>query len=775
MSTPHPPRTSRSRPAQATRTAPRTSEWYPAYSPLPPRQETPPRRRRRRRWYARPGFWLGLLFFLAVMVAAAGAAIAYAVSNVPLPSELDTTPTIVLDSQGEELGQLSAQATRADMELAEIPEHTRQAVLAAEDAGFYQHPGVSIPGIVRAAISNVRSGEVRQGGSTISQQYVKTVTGETGQTALRKVREAVVAMKLEREVSKDQILEYYLNTIYFGRGAYGIQAAARAYFDKDVGELTMAESALLAGFIPAPSASDPVDHPARATERYNYVVDQLLAAEWIDQAQASQMLGAEPEVTAQAVPVSRAAPFFMQLVEQELTQRLGVEGAYRGLTVQTTLNRRMQRFASKIFDQHYDQLQEDLQEQFGEDVEVPTGAMVSLDPATGAIRALVGGRSFRRDQYNLAIGGPEHRGRQPGSTFKPFALAAWIDSNKSPESRFEAPATIDFSPEESGTNEGWEVANYGDAGYGTMTLREATWNSVNTVYAQAALEVGPERIAELANDMGVTAKLDANPSIVLGAEEVTPLDLASAYNTLASGGVARAPRTIESVRRDGTLLYEPSDNEQRVLDEDVAWTTVDVLLGVVDQGTGTAAQIGRPVAGKTGTTQNAADAWFAGFTPNLTTVSWMGYRNSNDPMEGSPTGGGFPAELWSDYMREAVEPLPVADFPQPTGEYEIVGEPSPEPSAPAVVEPEPAPEAPDEPETSEPAVEASEPAVLPEEDWNEQLEEARRRVEEDRRRIEEERRRIEDERDRGDSDPQGIDPQGIDPAEDIGDPWSAPQ
>jgi penicillin-binding protein 1A len=674
----------------------RRHEWTPPHEPVRAR------RRRRRPWYRRPGFWLGLLFMVLLVALVAGGAVVYAVASVPLPGELDTSPTVVLDTRGRKVGELYREATRSDVDLDRIPEHTTQAVLAAEDAEFYDHPGVSIPGIARAALRNVRSGEVRQGGSTISQQYIKNVTGNTEQTAMRKAREAVLAMKMEREVSKDQILEWYLNTIYFGRGAYGIQAASRAYFDKAVGKLTPAESALLAGLIPAPSASDPVEHPERAAERYAYVIDQLQAQQWITEAEAAQMRAERPAVTPRARRVSGNAPFFMDMVEQELGERLG-DQAYRGLTVTTTLNLRMQRAAEEVYDRRFDQLGDELRAIAGDDVKVPTGALVSLDPSSGAVRAIVGGRNYNRDQYNLAIGGPQRLGRQPGSTFKPLALAAWIADGRSPDSWFDAPSTITFGSEESGDPNGWEVSNYGGAGYGSMTLREATWSSVNTVYAQVALQVGPDAIARLGERAGIASELEPNPSIVLGAEEVTPLDLAAAYNTLASGGVARRPRTITRVESGSDVLFEPDAEPRRVLPEDVAWTTVDVLRGVIDSGTGVAAQIDRPAAGKTGTTQNAADAWFAGFTPDLTTVTWMGYRNSNQPIAGSPTGGGFPAELWAEYMREALRFTDPHDFPEPSGDYEIFDDAAPEP------EPQ------DEPEPAEPVEEEpSEPAPAPE-------------------------------------------------------------
>lgn len=688
--------------AQPTRTPPRPREWTPAHRPTGVR-------RRRRPWFRRSTFWLGALLVLLLVAVTVAGAVVYAVATVPLPTTLDTSPTVVLDARGEKIGELYAEAQREDVELDRVAEHTRQAVVAAEDAEFYDHPGVSIPGIVRAAVRNVRSGEVRQGGSTISQQYVKTVTGETDQTAMRKAREAVLAMKLEREVSKDQILEWYLNTIYFGRGAYGIQAASRAYFDKRVGKLTVGESALLAGMIPAPSATDPVDNPQRATERYDYVIDQMLSKGWINDQEAQRLRTNQPEVTPRAKRVAGTAPFFMDMVERELADRVG-DQAYRGLTVTTTLNLRVQKAAERIYDRRFDELREELRATAGEDVKVPTGALVSLDPDNGAVRALVGGRNYNRDQYNLAIGGPKRLGRQPGSTFKPLALAAWMADGKSPESRFDAPSTITFGPEDSGDPDGWEVSNYGGSAYGSMTLREATWSSVNTVYAQVAIEVGAGKIASLGERAGITSQLEANPSIVLGAEEVTPLDLASAYNTLASGGVARSPRTISKVERDGEVLFEPRVNERRVLDKDVAWTTVDVLRGVIDQGTGVAAQLDRPAAGKTGTTQNAADAWFAGFTPDLTTVTWMGYRDSNEPMVGAPTGGGFPAELWGEYMREALKFTVPHDFPEPSGDFEIVGETAPAPTT--DVAPAPEEDAPDEPQPAEPAP-APEPSQAP--------------------------------------------------------------
>lgn len=619
----------------------------------------------------------------------------YFFTAVPLPDDIGGRGTVLLDSTGAEIATLQPEASRKDVELRDLPRHVVEAVLAAEDAEFYSHAGISLPGIFRAALVNVTSGKVSQGGSTISQQYVKNVTSDDARTALRKIREAALAVKLEQQFSKDEILQFYMNSVYFGRGAYGIQAAATAYYGKDAVDLSVPEAVQLAGIIPAPSRLDPLDNPDGAERRYRYVLGQLMTADIIDASEAGALAAERPEPMARRSIQFRKAPFFLDVVQRDLAARVGEEQMYRGLEVTTTLNMGVQAAAETA----YNHL---AAEAPGE----ATGALVALDPATGGIRALVGGEDHAGDQLNLAL-----QPRQPGSTFKPFALAAWVEEGKSPESYFPAPAEFEM-PGGRADGTPYLIDNYGGAAYDDMSLRQATWRSVNTVYGQVLEEVGPQPIVDVARRLGIDSRMEADASVVLGSYEVTPLELAEAYNTLATGGIHRAPIAIERVERDGETLFTAPMRANQVVSEQVAWTVTDVLQGVVRNGTGTAADIGRPAAGKTGTTQASGDAWFAGYTPQLTAVVWMGNRDNRAAMPGDPTGGGLPARVWNLFMSRVHDGLQVAGFPEPVGSLQVTRpSPSPEPTTPTCgvgetlsqsglscveVEPEPEPEADDE-------------------------------------------------------------------------------
>ena len=613
----------------------------------------------------------------------------YFFTSVPLPDAIGATPTVILDTNGVEVGTLQAETSREDIDLRKLPDHVTHAVLAAEDASFYEHGGVSLPGIFRAALRNVTAGEISQGGSTISQQYVKNITTDKEKTVLRKVREAALAVKLEQNYSKDQILEFYLNSIYWGRGAYGIEAAAKAYYDKPAHKLSQGQAALLAGIIAAPSAYDPADNPKAAHDRLGYVLDQMVDKGWIDPGKAGSIAAHPPKTRKSKSVVFKRAPYFLQMVKQELERTVAgkdtfsAEEIYQGLVVTTTLDVKMQDKAEDAYD-----------ESFVESGIKPSGALVAVDNATGGIRALVGGKNYAKSQLNLAVG----QGRQPGSTFKPFALAAWIDEGKSPESYFKGPSEIEFSPSEINdklgyqqTNTPWKVSNYESAEYGDLSLKEATWKSVNTVYAQLVLEVDPKDMQKLAEKAGIKTKLDPVPSLVLGTEEVTPVQMTAAYSTFATGGTYRKPHTIEEVRQDGETIFKARrKGDDSAMDERVALNVTDVLRGVITQGTGVAADIGRPAAGKTGTTQSNGDAWFVGYTPQITATVWMGNVKNNNPMEGEYTGGSVPAATWGAFMREAMEGMPVEDFPPPPGGLEVVNpKPTPEPCAKNEVRAEP--------------------------------------------------------------------------------------
>ena len=654
----------------------------------------------KRPWYRRPV--AALLILPIVLLAFAGVTLFfYFFTSVPLPDAIGASPTVILDATGNEVGTLQAETNREDIDLDDLPDHVWHAVLAAEDANFYEHSGVSLPGIFRAALRNVTSGEVSQGGSTISQQYVKNITADKEKTVLRKVREAALAVKLEQNYSKDQILEFYLNSIYWGRGAYGIEAAAKAYYDKPARRLTRAQAAMLAGIIAAPSAYDPVDNAEKANQRYRYVLNQMVDKGWMDSSQAGRLAANPPKTRRSKNVVFRKAPFFLEMVKKELeSDKVGIdpEEVYRGLVVLSTLDVEMQEAAEASYKEHF--IDTNIK---------PSAAMVSIDNETGGIRALVGGKNYAKSQLNLAVG----EGRQPGSTFKPFALAEWINQGKDPDSYFDAPAEIEFSAAEINKKLGreqalepWKVRNYELAEYGELSLREATWKSVNSVYAQLVLDVDPKNMRNMAEAAGVERDLEPVPALVLGTEEVTPLELTEAYSTFANNGVHHDAHTITEVRRQGETIYEAKRKGDEDIDKGVALHVTDVLKGVITSGTGTAAQIGRPAAGKTGTTQSNGDAWFMGYTPQLTTGVWMGNVKNNNPMEGEYTGGSLPAQAWAAYMSEAMEGMPVKDWPAPPDDLEVV-----RPAPPS----EPEPCGPNE-TRAEPSEGASEGVCVPDED-----------------------------------------------------------
>ncbi|HUH06717.1 MAG TPA: penicillin-binding transpeptidase domain-containing protein, partial [Egibacteraceae bacterium] len=445
-----------------------------------------------------------------------------------------------------------------------------------------------------------------------------------------------------------------------------------------------AQAAQIAGIIPAPSAWDPADNPGRAHERYRYVLERMALNSWMDAGEAGRLAADPPATVAKRSVQIKESPFFLAMVERRLSQLIPDDRIYRGLTVTTTLDLGIQRFAESAYREHF------------AGVAAPTtGALVALDPGTGGIRALVGGPDYANDQLNLAEGS----GRQPGSTFKPFALAAWVEMGRSPESYFTAPATHVIPEGDNGAD--YEVHNYGGAGYPELSLREATWRSVNTVYAQVAEQVTPQRIVDIAGRAGIGRDLRPEYSLVLGAQEVTPLGLAGAYNTFASGGVAREPITVLEIREGDRVLHTAQTQGRRAFSEQVAYTVSDVLRGVLTSGTGASADIGRPAAGKTGTTQDYGDAWFAGYTPHLTAVVWMGHRDDRARMEGEPTGGDLPAQLWGSFMATALAGVEPLDFPAPEGGLKVV-RPSPVATPTPVVcaegqTPSPLPTPPDDP------------------------------------------------------------------------------
>ena len=606
--------------------------------------------------------------------------IAYALVDAPNPDEFATkNSTLVLDRRGRTIARLHAESERIDVPAAEIPDVMRKAAIAAEDHDFFRHHGVSLPAIARAAFANITGWGIRQGGSTITQQYVKNAYVGTERSIWRKAKEAIVAIKLERQLSKDEILTDYLNTIYFGRGAYGVEAAARTFFGSTARRLTLGQAALLAGVIRAPEINDPVRHPDRAKSRRDTVLNQMASLRLISEAAAAEAKTEPVDVRAGRAGVSTSGiigAHFVEDIRRLVVEQYGAARVYRGgLVVKTTLDLRLQKYAEsavrKVLDRPSD----------------PQAALVSLDANTGEVLAMVGGRSYSERQFNLATQGR----RQPGSAFKPFVLAAALEDGISIKSRFDAPASITlqtgFKP--------WKVSNYDRRDYGTLDLIEATEFSVNTVYSQLILKVGPKKAAELASKAGITSTLAPVPSLTLGTSEVTPIELAGAYADFANGGMHARPHLIKSIAESGgKVLFRSEIKPEPVLKEPIASTVAYALTQVVEKGTGKKAKLpGRPTAAKTGTTENHVDAWFAGFTRRIVTTVWMGYadgsaRTMQNVRGVAVVGGSFPADIWRAYMEKAVEGTPVEGFGAPTFAGELLNatpspSPSPSPSGPS--------------------------------------------------------------------------------------------
>ncbi len=609
------------------------------------------------------GFLFSVLFLSA----------AYALIDVPRPTDISTArSTIVLDRNNKLIARLHAEADRVDIPFSQMPEHLREAVLAAEDHDFYTHSGVSLPSIVRAAFANVTGLGVRQGGSTITQQFVKNAYVGSERTLWRKFKEAIVSVKIEGQLSKDEILHDYLNTIYLGRGAYGVEAAAQTYFRTNARKLELHESALLASIIKAPETYDPVRNPEGAKQRRDFVLQTMAKLRFITDAQAAEAIAKPVKVRDRALVSAPAAvgAHFVEDVRRILMGQYGADKVYRGgMIVRTTLDLEFQKFAEEAVASVLDRKDD------------PQAALVAVDTQTGGVIAMVGGRTFEENQFNLASQGR----RQAGSAFKPFVLATAVDSEYSVKSRFKAPAKIKletgFVP--------WEVANYDFKNYGQIDLIKATEFSVNTVYAQLILKVGPRAAADMAAQLGITSKLDVVPSLTLGTSGVSPMEMAGAYATFASGGMHAQPHLIRAIQdADKKTIFESEIKLARVVQPKVADTVAYALTQVVKNGTGRSAALGaRPVGGKTGTTEDHVDAWFAGFTRQIATTVWMGFPDGKRKMKDvrgiAVTGGSFPAQIWRAFMERAVEKMPVEGFGKPSFEGEVLNEsptPSPSPS-----------------------------------------------------------------------------------------------
>ncbi|HEX2119453.1 MAG TPA: transglycosylase domain-containing protein, partial [Acidimicrobiales bacterium] len=619
----------------------------------------------------------------------------------PLPAPapgIESRITRIFDVAGDEIGLLRKFDTSIPVKASDIPEVLKQAVVAVEDKRFYSHSGIDPFGALRALWADIRGRQVVQGGSTITQQYVKNVYTSGERTLARKIREAVLASQLDRKETKDEILYRYLSTIYLGGGAYGIGAAAESYFKKPVNELNASESAMLAGLISAPSDFEPRTNPVQAEVNRIFVLDQMLEQNRISPVLHSQAVAEKlffptadkptPDGPATIVhPLelqSASQPYYVDYVRRYLSAKYGDDIVYRGgLRVETALDPKLQTLAEESVKKALSGTSPPLEM-----------ALATVEPGTGFVKALVGGRDFSKSQVNLALGNcPEGyeapydgpvclpgggTGRQPGSAFKPFTLAKAYEDGIGPGRVYSGPGTYRI-PGCSGDQ--CTVSNVESGSYGSISLKQATAFSVNTVYAQLIQDVGVKETAEMANRLGLTMvpadgiqPLGASKgepygiSLTLGAAETSPLDMAAAYSVFATRGMQYSATPIVKVTdANGRVLEDNTKRAgKRVLAEAVADNVTDALRGVINSGTGTGAGIGRPEgsAGKTGSTEDNADAWFVGFTPALSTAIWMGYSDSNTKslknIKGVSTvyGGTIPASTWKDYMGQALKDAP---------------------------------------------------------------------------------------------------------------------
>ena len=609
----------------------------------------------KRRWAKR----LLIAAGAAVVLVALAGGIVYAniVRQLPDPGAplkgRDQT-TVITDRNGTVITELFAEQNRTDVRLEQMPAHLRQAVVATEDQRFYKHRGVDPLNILRALWVDITRPNVLHGGSTITQQYVKVAIVTPERTLKRKLMEAVLAYRLERRFTKDQILELYLNSIYFGHGAYSVQTAAQTYFGKDVTALSLAECAMIAGVIKSPGRYSPILDPEAAKNRRATVLTQMVELGIVSEADA-EAAKAEPFTLAERTDVSALAPYFVEYVKATLTEELGADLLYRGgLHITTSLDLTMQAAAEQAIADSLDKEGD------------PSASLVALDPTTGEIVAMVGGRDFATQQFNVAVQGR----RQPGSAFKPFVLVAGLMNDVLPEQTFECSARS-FNLNNGQT---WKVTGASGGRKGPMRLREATQDSVNSVFAQLILDVGAEKVVKTARDLGISTEILPVPAIALGGLDngVSPLEMASAYGTLANGGLRIPAHGILEVKdATGVVLSAAAPTEARAIPAAVAYLATDILRDVISGGTGTRAKIGRPAAGKTGTTQEYRDAWFVGYTPDLVASVWVGFADAQREMTSvhgrKVTGGSFPAEIWAAFMKEALKDREKADFQRPKG------------------------------------------------------------------------------------------------------------
>jgi penicillin-binding protein 1A len=632
------------------------------------------RRRRQRRQQRTSGpkrvLFVGLMVALATFVAAAVVAAAAGPTLIAATCSLSSLKPIALGSNsfvtstnGSLLGVIPAKKNRQRLSPREMSPWLPKATVAIEDRRFYEHGALDYLGIVRAAFADLQSGRTLQGASTLTQQLARTLyIGHQERSISRKLEEACLAMRLEQRWSKSRILAAYMNQVFYGNQAYGVEAAAQTYFSKHAGDLSLTEAALIAGLPQAPSVFDPLRNPNAARTRRDEVLTALFSSGQVTRAQyvtaLRQDLGLKPGSLYRTIH----EPYFFSYVTDQLVAQFGprlVESG--GLRVQTTIDPRLQGLANRAMEGILKSRND------------PAAALVAIDPTNGKVRAMaVRVPSGERLQFNLASQGH----RQAGSAFKPFTLTTAIEQGMSLSTAFNGPSQLYITdPRCSFNGQLWDVSNNADESGGYMNLVDATANSVNTIFAQLVTKVGPDKVVRMAHRLGIRSLLLPVCSITLGTQAVSPLEMTAAYATLAARGVRHDPQAVESVNTaGGAVLKYHQAQPARAVSQRTADLVTYALQAVTTRGTGVGAAIGRPIAGKTGTAEKFVDAWFCGFTPQLATCVWVGFPHKEIPMdyvEGfAPVyGGTIPASIWHTFMGGAVANLPVKGFPTPPDLY----------------------------------------------------------------------------------------------------------
>ncbi|MBR1579268.1 MAG: penicillin-binding protein 1A [Selenomonadaceae bacterium] len=621
------------------------------HSPQPePTAQPPPKSSRPKTKYIVIGV---IILFLMTIV---GTGVGYITARINAKADLsgDILPpesSQIYDSAGNEIANIHATENRLPVDLENIPLPLQYAFIAVEDNRFYEHNGVDPRGLLRAVWANIRSNEIAEGGSTITQQLAKNAYLSQERTFQRKIQEMFLAMQLEKQYTKREILELYLNQIYFGMGAYGVEAAARTYFGKDVQDLDLAECAMLAGIPKSPNYYSPFNNLEAAKERRAVVLDQMVKYGYLSKLEANNAKLEEVQLAVQTPPEEiKPGAYFIDYVKQVLIDRYGADAVYKeGLKIYTTIDMDMQRMAEQVV--------ADYLPVYGEDangIVQPQASLVAIDPSNGFIKVMVGGRGT--DQFNRATLAE----RQPGSAFKPFVFAAALESGFTPDT------LIDDSPI---TVNGWSPQNSSRRFSGPVPLRTVATFSMNVPTVKIAQKLGMDKPIYYAQEMGITSFVldgdtnDRNLATSLGGltRGITPLELTSAYGTFANKGVYVPCTAITQVLdRNGKILEQALPEGRVVLNEEAAADLTSMLEDVITKGTGTGAAIGRPAAGKTGTTSDYHDAWFVGYTPDLVAGVWVG-MDDNTPLDGI-MGGQTPATIWQAFMTNALASVPVHDF-----------------------------------------------------------------------------------------------------------------